>query len=62
MKDKYKVGKEIKVNGHTFTIVKVQKFHPFGVIERLALTIKKPRGKRTYEMIVYENGSFSSIV
>jgi hypothetical protein len=58
----YKTGQEIRVNGKNFVIVNVRKFFPFGVVERLALTLRKPTGKKTYELIVYENGALSSIV
>jgi hypothetical protein len=59
---KYVAGQVLKVHGKDFIVVAVKKFFPFGVTERHALTLRKPRGNKTYELVVYENGNFSSIV
>lgn len=62
----YKENQEVKINGSTFIVVKVRKFNvvfaPDRSVERYAVTLRRPKGKRTYEMIVYENDTYSSIV
>jgi hypothetical protein len=61
-KTQYEAGQEIVVHGQKFIIVKVREFNALGGVIRSALTLRKPRGRRTYEMIVYENGAFSSVI
>lgn len=53
--------KTITINGYSYVIVDETPFEYKGK-QRIALKIRKPKGKVIYRVVVYENGTISSVV
>lgn len=52
---------EITVSGHRYLVL-ASKPYEYKGRQRVALSVKKPKGRNTYTVIVYENGSMSEAV
>jgi hypothetical protein len=52
--------KQIKcARGYTYNVLKAEKHITWG-LERVVYTCRKPRGKVLYNIVGYENGTFST--
>jgi hypothetical protein len=49
---------KISAHGFDWTVVGMIEFEHKGE-KRIAVKVKKPRGRRTYEMVIFENGAIS---
>lgn len=45
----------------TFTVGPEQNSRMTRTVERISYTLKRPRGRRFYHAVQYENGAFSSV-
>ncbi len=51
----------IRIDGVTYEIVRERQFQANGAV-RTAIRMRRPNGKKFYEVVRYENGSLSSVV
>jgi hypothetical protein len=51
----------LQIEGITYEVLKAQPYTHNGNA-RTEFTVKRPRGRRTYLVVKYENGQFSSVV
>jgi hypothetical protein len=52
---------EITVSGQRYLVLELKPYEYKGR-QRVSLTVRKPRGRNSYTVIVYENGSMSEAV
>ena len=55
------IGETIKLDGIAYEILRIKNYNHKGN-DRQSITMKRPRGKKSYNVIQYENGTFSSVV
>lgn len=53
---------QLTIDGITYDVLRQREFAPDLFPGRLAIHLKRPKGKRTYEVIRYANGTLSSVV
>ena len=51
----------LQLDGITYKVLKAEAYTHNGNA-RTQFTVKRPRGRRTYLVVKYENGQFSSVV
>lgn len=54
-------GDTIKIDGINYEVLKIKEYNHKGS-DRQSITMKRPAGKKRYNVIRYENGSLSSVV
>ena len=59
----------LDIDGITYNVISIKPFtvgpeqnsRMTGTVERISYTLQRPRGKRFYHVVQYENGAFSSV-
>jgi hypothetical protein len=55
------LNKTLTLDGITYAVLS-EKPYEYNGYKRVSITLKRPRGRRTYVAIRYENGCYSSVV
>ena len=53
---------QLNIDGITYDVIREREFAPDLFPGRVAIALRRPRGKRTYEVVRYANGTYSSVV
>jgi hypothetical protein len=56
-----KTNDQVMIGKQAYIVVRTREFEHDGA-KRVPLTLRKPNGKRMYNVVLYETGKFSSVV